>query len=368
MSRFIPVLCLSICLAAVSVAAQQIESDSGVEIGTFFGLSHLRFDQDGVSGFGVPVAPSLEFDGLSFFSGSPSIYAIWSPDESFSFGSEFSFGHYGHGEESVTALYLAVRGAFHLRAGGKSDSYLWARGSIFTAEESDYSGSASLTEYGLGAGLGYRWRVGSGLIVRAEGGYRRWLSDPPVNGFSLLLGLGSGAGRISPVENTRSSEVEIGTLFGFSQIGEEDGDGHTSIGAPVSAVFSSILENPSIYISWFLDERFSISPEFGLGRASGGRENITSLYLAGRGAFHPRGGSASGVYGFGRVALRAISWDLRGESDSVRDSSLGAGLGYRWRVGNGLVVRAEGGYRRWFDDKLNEFSVLLGLGACIGGN
>lgn len=358
---------LSIGLSTVTVAAQQMESTSGAEIGTFFGLSHLRFNQDGFSLFGVPAAPSLEFDGLSFFSGSPSIYAFWFLNESFSIGPEFTFGRYGSGEESVTAFYLAGRGAFHLQAGGKADAYLFLRGSMFTAKESDWSGSASLTEYSLGAGLGYRWRVRSGLIVRTEGGYRRWFADPPIDGFSLLIGLGSGAGRIATGENARSSEVEIGTLFGFSHIGES-GDSHTSVGAPVSAAFSSIVENPSIYVSWSMNERFSISPEIGLGRASAEGEDITAIYLAGRGGYHPRGGSASGVYGFGSVGIRVISWNGLGESDSVRDGSLGAGLGYRWRAGSGLVVRAEGGYRRWFDDKLNEISLLVGLGAGIGGS
>ena len=54
--------------------------------------------------------------------------------------------------------------------------------------------SESQTEISLGAGLGYRWRVASGLVVRAEGGFRRWFDDPGVNDFSLMLGLGASVG------------------------------------------------------------------------------------------------------------------------------------------------------------------------------
>ena len=65
--------------------------------------------------------------------------------------------------------------------------------------------------------------------------------------------------------------------------------------------------------------------------------------------------------------LSRFSADGDGATLSDTDVSLGAGMGYRWRMGSGLVVRAEGGYRRWFDDfGTNEFSLLLGLGASVG--
>ncbi len=164
-----------------------------------------------------------------------------------------------------------------------------------------------------------------------------------------------------------ASGAEIGTLFGVSHF-NTDGVGATLIGVP-SALGSSIAGNPSIYVSWFLDERFSIGPEFSLGRTSGEGAAFTSLYLAGRGAFHSGGNATSGAYVFGRGAIRVVSAEASGESESETDVSLGAGLGYRWRVGSGLVVRAEGGYRRWFDDAgTNDFSLLLGLGASVGGS
>ena len=172
---------------------------------------------------------------------------------------------------------------------------------------------------------------------------------------------------VSAQQMKSASGAEIGTLFGFSHL-RADGDGVTLIGVP-SAGLWSITSHPSIYISWFMDERFSIGPEFSLGRFSTEGDAFTSLYLAGRGAFHSGGGATSGAYVFGRGAVQVISVGESGESESETDFGLGAGLGYRWRVGTGFIVRAEGGYQRWFDNPgINDFSFLLGLGASVGGS
>lgn len=363
MSRYILSVCLYLCLTSGAVSAQQIESASGVEIGTRFGLSRLNVDGESGTLIGVPSAIG------SIVTGNPSIYVSWFPDERFSIGTEFSLGRTSGERIASTVLHLAGRGAFHFGGEETSGAYLFGRGGLMVASGEESGESESETDVSLGGGLGYRWPLASGLVVRTEGEYRRWFDDPGINAFSFILGLGAGVGHASAVKNSRTTQAEIGTLFGLSRLSIA-GEGLTLIGIPLAPV-SGVTRNPypSIYVSWFPVERFSIGTEFSLGRTSdafGDESHFTSFHLAGRGAYHLVGVATSGAYAFGRGAIRTTSV---GESGSATDGSLGGGLGYRWRVGSGLVVRAEGGYRRWFDDAgTNEFSLLLGLGASIGGN
>ena len=48
--------------------------------------------------------------------------------------------------------------------------------------------------------------------------------------------------------------------------------------------------------------------------------------------------------------------------DSDTDFSAGAGLGFQLRLGPAFVMRVEARYRRWFDDQVDDYSLLFGLG------
>lgn len=357
MWRCILAVCLTACLAPSTVSAQQMESASGAEIGTFFGLSHFNTDGEGVTLIGLPSAP------VSSISGNPSIYICWFPHQRFSIGPEFSMGRTSGDGNSISSLYLSGRGAYHSGGDAASGAYILGRGALRVFNAAASGESETETDFGLGTGLGYRWRVGTGTIVRAEGGYRRWF-DAGTNEFALLLGLGANAGGIAAAtdRDTRISQTEIGTLFGLSRLGIDGGG--TFIGLP-SSLGSIVTGYPAIYVSRFLSERFSMGPEFSFGRTSVDGDAITSFYLAGRTAFHSGGVPTSGAYAFGRGAVRVLS----SGSDSDTVVSMGAGLGYRWRVGPWFIVRTEGGYRRWFEDPpYNDFSVHIGLGANLGGS
>ena len=355
MPRFILAFCLSKCLIAISVSAQQMESTSGTEVGTLFGLSRFGTDGDAATLIGLPSAPG------SSLAGNPSIYVTWFLNDRFSFGPEFSLGRSSEDGISLTTLYLAGRTAFHSGGAATSGAYVFGRGALRVISVGISGESESDTDVSVGAGLGYRWCVGSGLVVRAESGYGRWF-DAGTNDFSIFLGLGARAGRVDAVQKNRSSHPEIGTFLGLNRF-SSDGEGATLIGLP-SAPGVGFIGNPSMYVSWFPSGRLSIGPEFSLGRTSDDGDAVTSLYLAGRSAIHPYGNTNSGPYLFGRGAILVLS---AGDSESDTEVSVGAGLGYRWRVGNALVVRTEGGYRRWFDDTgTNDISVLIGLGASVG--
>ena len=75
----------------------------------------------------------------------------------------------------------------------------------------------------------------------------------------------------------------------------------------------------------------------------------------------------SGPYILGLGALARVATDGTGFDESETDFSAGAGLGYQWRLGSALVLRAEGRYRRWFNEEINDLSLIIGLGTRLGG-
>lgn len=150
--------------------------------------------------------------------------------------------------------------------------------------------------------------------------------------------------------------IEIGTLFGLSHVPDETDADLTVIGVPSSPLVV-YPGNPALYVFWFPSKALAIGPEFSLGRISNGLV-INTLSLGGRGAFSLRANTMSGAY----VLVQGALWVVNNEARTTTDFSAGAGVGYRWHLGPVFVLRAEGGYRRWFDAEDNVFSLLLGLG------
>ena len=354
------------------------EAATGIEIGTLFGLSFLAGDDDSATFFGVP-------GGLSGSTGNPSLYMLWFPNKKLAIGPEFGFGRfsmhlkeeyeeeYEEGEFSVTFLYLGGRGTFFLQSNAMSGTYITGHGAL-SHIGSDLGASDSETAFSIGAGLGYQWGLGSALILRTEGRYRYWfdVDGEQLNDFSFLLGLGTRAGRVGRENNTSAPEVEIGTLFGLSHRLVESDSGIatatlTHIGVPAALppvrVGFSFPYIPSLYLLWFPSEKLAIGPEFSFGRSSSNGDGITSLYLGGRSAFFLQSNSMSSPYIMGHGALLFIDSDAESETDF----SAGAGLGYQWRLGSALVLRAEGQYRRWFNEEINDLSLIIGLGTRLGG-
>ena len=358
------------------------EARANIEIGTLFGLSYLSFDgDDEATVIGVPSA--MRFAHF----GNPSLYVSWFPTGKLSIGPEFSFGRLSTRYNAKTSLYLGGRGAFFLQSNVVSSPYLLGHGAMLLVDDTVIDGSEVLFFSGAGlgffagVGLGYQLRLGSALVLRAEGRYRRWFAvavdrtvehrlfgDLPNNELSLMLGLGTKTGRTSPKKDAPTPMVEIGTLFGLSHSLSEDFES-TAIGVP-SAILGS-AGTPSLYVSWFPTEDLSIGAEFGFGRTSGSKSLVgqtrefarTSFYLGGRGAFFPQGNAMSGPYLLGHGARSYIKI----ESSSTTNFSAGVGLGYHWRIAPAFSLRAEGQYRRWFESKSNTFSLMLGLGTRLGG-
>ena len=405
MLRFILITYLMVLATASQVFAQQpIEDggrlkregdvdavknapDLGAEIGTLFGLTHLRVisedpfgDDDGVTLIGVPGHP------ISL--GDQTLYVSWFPSEQLAIRPEFNLSQFSDKVESFTLLYLGGQGAFFPKSNATSGLYILGRGGLLTVS-ADGSPGAFLS---VGAGLGYQWHLGSAFVLRTEARYQRWLGVGG-NGLSLVIGLGTRVGHINPEQHVHPPRVEIGTLFGLSHFRPiSESSRITMLGAPEQSTLS--LGYQTLYVSWAASKQLAIRPEFSFSQVSYGLERITTLYLGGQGAFFPQNTTMSGPYILGRGGLLIGSPyegsydqpdvyddvdiyeeppyepipDLYVEEPEAASFSVGAGLGYQWHLGSAFVLRTEARYQRWFGEYGgNGLSLLLGIGTRLGG-
>lgn len=181
---------------------------------------------------------------------------------------------------------------------------------------------------------------------------------------------------LSPALET--TDFEVGTQFGMSYLFSSDADDSTTtyIRLPSSPSLD-IVSPTSLYATWFPSKNFAVGPEFSLGRFSVAREvwgervdsGVTSFYLGGRAAYFRHGYDVSNPYVLGRVSTMILSGDdIRGFDESETLISFGVGVGYQWRIGPALVLRAEGQYQRTLidDENIDDLSFIIGLGTRFG--
>lgn len=169
-------------------------------------------------------------------------------------------------------------------------------------------------------------------------------------------------------EDAPATDVEVGTLFGFSYSPARQ---VTVIGGPSVPIFSWAPGIPALYVSWFPSEWLALGPEFSLGMTSSGKDSLTDLYLGIRGAFFLPSNAVSSPY----LLVNGSLQQLVADGGSETYFAAGAGLGYQKRVGSAFVLRVEGRFRRWFHNE--EFPIikdgatgllfLIGLGTRFGG-
>ena len=119
-------------------------------------------------------------------------------------------------------------------------------------------------------------------------------------------------------------------------------------------------------MTFFTRSGTAYEPQFALVRSDRTSGHSTQIALAGQVAqFSQPDASRPATYGF--LTLGMLGGVGSGGSGS--SYQLGGGVGYRTLYRSTLGVRVEARYRRWFDETpygLNEFSILLGLGALLG--
>ena len=139
-------------------------------------------------------------------------------------------------------------------------------------------------------------------------------------------------------------KVEIGTLLALRHSSSRWASG-------------TYIQVPSVLSIWLIPrEHVAIGSEIGFES----RDGAFALLLGGQAAFFPVSNQHSSTYVLGTGSLQKVRhYDI--------DISVGIGMGLRARTGSAFVLRMEGRYERWFEDEVNDFSFIIGLGTRLGG-
>lgn len=164
-------------VVAAFVPGLTVAQDRSVaEIGTSLGLTIQSAGGNTLTHFGIPGQGIL---------GQPTIYASIFTRGGLLVEPQVAFNLLSSGGSTVTTVGIAGDLGYLFNGPDASSGYL-AGGATLQAVS---GGGSSDSEFALGARVGYRAVVGSGLAVRVEGGYRRWL-DAELNEFRIGLGIG----------------------------------------------------------------------------------------------------------------------------------------------------------------------------------
>lgn len=159
-----------------------------------------------------------------------------------------------------------------------------------------------------------------------------------------------------PVFAQERPVVEIGTSLGASIL-SANGSSVTTFGIPGQG----ILGQSTLYGTFFTGSGLMLEPQLALSLVSSEGETATSLGFGGQAGYLFSGPTSNSAFIAGSLAYQSIS----GGGFSENDVGVGGKVGYRMVVGRSVGIRVEAGYRRWFDNDINEFSIGVGLGGII---
>ena len=149
--------------------------------------------------------------------------------------------------------------------------------------------------------------------------------------------------------------VEIGTLLALRHL---RGPEYYSWDGPDRLTVTRV-RLPSALSVWLIPtDMMAIGAEIDFASS----DTNADVLLTGKVALSPSYTRTSSIYVLGTGSLDYTHRDSYNESDIIA----GIGMGLRARMG-ALVLRTEGRYERGFEDKVNQFSLLLGLGTQLGG-
>lgn len=182
-----------------------------------------------------------------------------------------------------------------------------------------------------------------------------------ITGMVALVLLLFAAGAVQAQDSVRP-RPEIGFRGGLT-IFREDGSNLSVLSFPAGNFFTA----GTVYATMFATPNLALEPQVGIlriGTESGSSGLFTAAFQVNQFFRDPSAGSV-----FGLLNVGFTTGFGSGSSDSIY--AAGGGAGYRTIVSETLGVRLEGRYRRLFSDEgtgMNEFSVLVGLGAVLGSS
>ncbi len=152
----------------------------------------------------------------------------------------------------------------------------------------------------------------------------------------------TGTAPVRPIE----FGIDAGALFGL------DSPSSTTITIPAQA----------IRVGFFMNDRFSLEPAFGLTSSSGGGTNSTSYRVELGGLWH-FAESQQGLYVRPFAGFRGNHFSANHVSNSATQALLGAGGGWKYPINHRVSARFEANYEHDFDSGNNGSSNGIGLRA-----
>jgi len=167
---------LLIGIGAVQISAQ---TRPRFEIGTQAGLSIMSAGGETVTTIGAPGGG---------FGGSPAIYAVLYGSSTVAFEPRLGFNRTSSDGSSFSTLDLAGRVKVFFKDPSESSGYTYGEGAVIRVAGS----SSSDSNFGAGAGIGFRHVATSLVAVNVEAGYRRWFVEGDgLNEFNVAVGVGA---------------------------------------------------------------------------------------------------------------------------------------------------------------------------------
>lgn len=120
------------------------------------------------------------------------------------------------------------------------------------------------------------------------------------------------------------------------------------------------LLNPGVYASVFLGRHVAVSPQLGFLWAKTGETSFHIANVTGQLDYFTRGADRSSPFIFGSAGI------LESSLDRTTPKVVGAGAGYRARVGDRLTVRLDGRFSHATQGGGNSVGVAVSLGGLFG--
>jgi len=180
-------------LVAASPAMAQARTIG--EVGTSLGVTVLR--QSNPSGFGASTSTSATVISApgNGIQAAPTLYLTLFATPSVMIEPQVAFMSFSENGATSTAIGIGGQFGYLFKPSAPGSAYLSVTSAFASFSTSAGSFSSSRSGPGLGAALGYRFKVktkvGASLAVRFDARYRRWFSDfKNLSEYGFGIGLG----------------------------------------------------------------------------------------------------------------------------------------------------------------------------------
>ncbi len=168
---------LGVALVVATIpGAGWAQSATTAELGTQGGLSILRGGGESITTIAVPGGG---------FGGSAVVYAMFVGPSGVGFEPRLGFRRSSSDGTSFSIVDAAGRLKYLVRGVEDNSPYIFGEGALLRGS----GGGDPQTDYGAGAGVGYRQLATPHVVVNFEAGYRRWF-EAEANEFTISIGVG----------------------------------------------------------------------------------------------------------------------------------------------------------------------------------